>query len=667
MATKRKESEVWVYFNILIDMPHLARCSLCQTKISRGKPDSAPKAYSVKGLWDHLNSKHKAEYKIAKTAQEEFAAKKKKLDDETIAAKSRLYQLEQSQPSLKDLMGRNQKWSSDFPNQIEAEKTLLNWIFDDLQPYTVVENHQFQGFVYSLNRKFNIPSEKVIRCTLMPKLYRETQGALQNSLSVTLKENYFSITCDIWSSLALDSYLGVTVHFITKEFDRKVIVIRCLPYNASHTGESIKTRVTYVLEKWQLSLDKLHCVVSDSAANMKKAFEEWDWLACFLHILALVVKHSIFEQSGVNRLIKKVKKLIIKLRTPTGKRILNEHQSSETALITPCDTRWNSYYLMLQCVSSKKTAITLSQQQPELNLDAGQQISPGDWELIDKVMAILKPIFYTTKAAESDSVSIAEVIPLLKKLNFEIGAVTYSGIGTLKSEVLQHIKRYFVVKYDIEKTKHYSIATVLDPRFKLAGFQKKENGVLAKELIIRELAQIVSEVVETPVVEPQNVPSTSKDSWASVLVDDDSDQLSQDEEAEAPYRTELQRYLKEKRVSDLNADPLLYWKVKAAEFPHLGSMVRQYLCPPPGSAASERMFSTGKNVLGTNRLRLKPVNMEANLFLKYNIRALGYKTVLPPLSKEYVAPNDGNLPEAVATEDVETEEDPAISISDDED
>lgn len=68
-------------------------------------------------------------------------------------------------------------------------------------------------------------------------------------------------------------------------------------------------------------------------------------------------------------------------------------------------------------------------------------MAPGDWELVEKILAILEPIFLTTKAAEADSVSIAEVIPLLKKLNFDIGAVTLSGIGTLKSEVLTQMKR----------------------------------------------------------------------------------------------------------------------------------------------------------------------------------------------------------------------------------
>ena len=71
-------------------------------------------------------------------------------------------------------------------------------------------------------------------------------------------------------------------------------------------------------------------------------------------------------------------------------------------------------------------------------------MSPSDWELADKVIAILKPIFLTTKAAESDETAVSEVIPLIKKLNYDIGAVTYTGIGTLRAEVIDQMKRSVV-------------------------------------------------------------------------------------------------------------------------------------------------------------------------------------------------------------------------------
>jgi len=107
---------------------------------------------------------------------------------------------------------------------------------------------------------------------------------------------------------------------------------------------------------------------------------------------------------------------------------------------------------------------------------------------------------------------------------------------------------------------------------------------------------------------------------------------------------EVLRYLKEKRA-EIQTDPLEYWKLKQNEYPKLANLARVYLSVPAGSAASERMFSTGKNVLGTTRLSLTPSNMEANLFLKYNIRALGYKTNFSPVAEEWVSPNSKILPE----------------------
>ena len=95
------------------------------------------------------------------------------------------------------------------------------------------------NFLTGLNRKFVVPSEKRLRTSMIPKLYKEVQFTLLEILREILGDSYFAVTCDIWSSLALDSYLGVTVHFITTEFDRKHLVIRCLHYNESHTGQKL--------------------------------------------------------------------------------------------------------------------------------------------------------------------------------------------------------------------------------------------------------------------------------------------------------------------------------------------------------------------------------------------------------------------------------------------
>ena len=75
-------------------------------------------------------------------------------------------------------------------------------------------------------------------------------------------------------------------------------------------------------------------------------------------------------------------------------------------------------------------------------------------------------------------------------------------------------------------------------------------------------------------------------------------------------RIELQNYLKEKQ-SNITTGSLKF-------------------CPPPGSAPSERLFSTATHVLGSTRLRLKPENFGSHIFLKYNLRTLNGEKRTPP-------------------------------------
>ena len=91
--------------------------------------------------------------------------------------------------------------------------------------------------------------------------------------------------------------------------------------------------------------------------------------------------------------------------------------------------------------------------------------------------------------------------------------------------------------------------------------------------------------------------------WGEVLMDsgkEDND-ISQDEEES--IREEMQNDLKEKR-SGIATDSLIYWKSNCEKY--LAKLVRRYHSAPAGSAASERIFSSGGNVLGLRRLSLKP-------------------------------------------------------------
>ena len=52
----------------------------------------------------------------------------------------------------------------------------------------------------------------------------------------------------------------------------------------------------------------------------------------------------------------------------------HENQTVETTLIRPVNTRWNSYYMMMDVVQNKKSAIRITAQNPELALPPSKQV-----------------------------------------------------------------------------------------------------------------------------------------------------------------------------------------------------------------------------------------------------------------------------------------------------
>ena len=70
------------------------------------------------------------------------------------------------------------------------------------------------------------------------------------------------ITTDIWSSIAQDSYISFTCHYITPEFERQQVCLQAAPFNSQHTGGQIAAMLKSCLYDWNLA-DNLHVVLRD--------------------------------------------------------------------------------------------------------------------------------------------------------------------------------------------------------------------------------------------------------------------------------------------------------------------------------------------------------------------------------------------------------------------
>ena len=136
-----------------------------------------------------------------------------------------------------------------------------------------------------LNPKYNIPSAKTVRTKLMPEMFTKVMGHVKKVVETEVGD-HASLTTDIWTSEANDSFLSLTLHYLNAEFQPKMVVLDCIPFNAEHTAENILHLIEEKLDPYQLS-DKIHFFVRDNAANMVGAFNisSYGHVGCFLHIL----------------------------------------------------------------------------------------------------------------------------------------------------------------------------------------------------------------------------------------------------------------------------------------------------------------------------------------------------------------------------------------------
>ena len=92
-----------------------------------------------------------------------------------------------------------------------------------------------------------------------------------------------------------------------------------------------------------------------------------------------------------------------------------------------------------------------------------------------------------------------------------------------------------------------------------------------------------------------------------------------------------------------------WWRVNRNKYPVLSQLARFHSCPP-GSAASEHLFSTAKNVAWTKRFSLKSENLERLLFFKFNLRSMNGENRTP--TTDFEAHNSNVLSPPVVSDTV---------------
>ncbi|KAG8015001.1 Protein PAT1-like protein 1 [Nibea albiflora] len=112
--------------------------------------------------------------------------------------------------------------------------------------------------------RYVIPSRRYFTDTAVPALYKQTKAEITSSL---LKADRVAVTCDAWTSVATESFVTVTAHVITDEWELKAHVLQTRAMHESHTGANMAELLSSAVNEWDIAKKEV-VVVTDNAANM---------------------------------------------------------------------------------------------------------------------------------------------------------------------------------------------------------------------------------------------------------------------------------------------------------------------------------------------------------------------------------------------------------------
>jgi hypothetical protein len=286
-------------------------------------------------------------------------------------------------------------------------------------------------------------------------------------------------------------------------------------------------------------------------------------------------------------------------------------------LIIDVKTRWNSTFLMLERALELREPLKDAMHEEEFH---AYQLADQDWALLETISGLLVEFKRATNTVcTSAKPTLTSTIPVYNRVmkrveDFRGAHVRSVTIVEATKAAMEKIKYYYLKS----NRAIYSIATILDPRFKLEHYRrtgwKKRRIDAARNDFERVFRGNYMQTAPTcSHEEPENDPS--------------------DEFLVFPYAgtgNELDSYLAEPVVSR-ETDVLQWWKARSRDYPHLASMAMDYLAAPATSVPVERVFSGGTDIAQPRRGALHADTFRACLCLRSWLKHSAQDPSLPLL------------------------------------
>lgn len=139
----------------------------------------------------------------------------------------------------------------------------------DLEPFSIVEDLGFIRLINHLSPSYQISTRKYLKENIVQEIYEKVKRVIEEEINVA---RHLSLTSDGWTvNSANISFLSLTGHWITKNFEQTSVVLGVSSLQASQTAINISECITDTIQIFNIPHNKIHVLVRDNAVNMAAA------------------------------------------------------------------------------------------------------------------------------------------------------------------------------------------------------------------------------------------------------------------------------------------------------------------------------------------------------------------------------------------------------------
>ena len=450
----------------------------------------------------------------------------------------------------------------------------------DLRPLSMAMGKGFRYFCQLLNPDYKVPCSTTVSKNLL-LLYEEQKADIISLIT----NSDVAMTTDLWTSIGARSYITVTGHFITAEWQYRSIVLATRPMDERHTGIHVADTLQAIQQEFEIR--KLVGLSTDNAAYMKVAGSHLGTIHinCFAHGLQLAVQDGL-KIASIKKALGGARSLVAHFSRSSLSTIELEHKQKlenpdkkPKALIQSVSTRWNSEYAMSARLLDLRVPVIsvlfdskITNQKNRSILD----LSDASWAVLEDICPVLKPFASATEGLTCES------SPTLSQVNIMLYTLVNSACKPLPDDrpaaknLKSTVKKALLSRFDLnadgmpkDVTCPSMVAALLDPRYKslkMLAFSDQQR---------EELIEYVSALLPKPGDDESAVkeePAEAEAACGNIL-----DCLKGDIEIDltaSSSSNEIQQYLAEPvRLSD----PLEWWRINENRYYYIAiSQVRYF-------------------------------------------------------------------------------------------